>query len=1798
MAFKTELRDLVSVSAKLSLMLPLCLAIFLKSDKVLGQTNISQASQSSQTEEPSSEQRQVEQLDTQEIYSQASSFEESECSDEFNYASCVHLRYQQRVTEDRQSLSASTSDVKVINLQKGRISDSPDVIYKKYYENNLESVESSHANCTDCSEEYQQQQIFEYHNSLLPGDIESFTQSIPPAELSNVETVISSEPALRQTQFTIEDSNSLSGQAQFPRNPGFKHVDTSLKSISVSKIITENEKLLLSATETLPSNRSDTSCESTSTANERGECYLQLRQDAEKSLANARNPTDEAQAFLSLGNAYLGLEEYEKARQSFQDALERYGSAFPDGRANALIGIALSSREPGSTSEAIAQAEEAFNITTTLQLASQPSRLLRLATFFYGLSEAGGEQKNGERALELSHQAFQISSELGNVPQEVISSLVLLGAIYSSLERYSDAVAVYEQLPSLYQSTENRVGQINALIILGDAYMATESYTSARTVLEKVSTIIADNDDSSAEDRARVLLKLAEVYFNLGLAADFNKGELFTKAEESATEARRLFREKAAQAKENGEEISANTQAGIARSLEVLSNIYFAQGQYSDGLDSLTEMFAIPRELADRVSNNNDVQDVIENVSFIGDAIGVLQIFFPPLRAINVIVNIASLLSIADDVPILYESFTDILRGVRSHVRRDRRSEITQSLEEQLRIIRNADSHNDDSRKKSEELDLLTQLGILHLNFQEYQEAEKRFEEVLSLVGESNNDSSFVFIYQAEALLRLGEIASAQGDTGKARENSARALELFKRLQEATPAEAAQDYRARVRAGEARTRLSLSTIAFKIGDYSQALSEGEISLQLFQGLGKSYLAEQAETQIVLGRLHLRLRRYDTALSYVEGAQDIYQQISDPVGQGSALLVLSDLYRNLGQYQDSLESSRTALRLFQNSGDQSRKAEALLLIGTALQAQRRFREASKAYELAYDLQEEVEARVNPQEGLIPKVFRGVIVLANSVLNIFVRNPFDLSDAHRFVEQLGTVVYFTEGAFAQLGLENDYISSGENIQAEEYFKRSQKIAERLGDRIAEAQAMLGLSNLYLTQNNYADAQEEAQEALNIFQSTDDRSGEAYALLVLSQASLGRGKEEKESLQRRDEYYDQAIAYAQEASIVLQINISQLLPQPIQPSHPSQQESHSVRPSNTNSSLSRCEVDDRYGMSLAHSSIGDVLAAQANIITDDESAKSQGNALAIIFYKKAVVCREEIRQEVVSLSPRLQRAYVGTLVETYRRLVDLLLQENRVEEALQVMELLRVQEVEDFLRTTRQNLDVPELYVHPGEDITLEAYLDLQQEALKIIRARRVLYEARKQRSLTSEEDSRWQELDDGFPSFQQFLTRQFVGFVNSPDIKQHLAALSDIARDRNIPIRDLEDFSTTVEGIEERVKANVVLLYPVSLIDRLELIVVVPGAAPINVPIEDAGRVNLNNSIALFLDSLNNFSDQEITQNYAQKLYNWLIQPIEQFLPPTDDRGEAILLYAPDSQLRYIPLAALHDGNQWLAERFQINYFTGRSVYGLLGGFPPRPRVFAGAVTQNSSITVQGQTYPFDSLSFAGSEVSTIASLVTPDQISLLLDESLTRDAVLDQMDENDVVHFATHAQFSLQGPEFSFILLGDNQYISLADFKQESEQEEGTSRNSISGGLRFPNIDLIVLSACDTAKGIADRDRTTDDASSRNGEEILSFGYLMQDAGIRAAISSLWKISDGGTMAFMRVFYEGLLQQGMTSSEALTRAQRILIGTSDFSNERHELIQQLTDQGVPPEVVMALNHPSFWAPFILIGNGLW
>ncbi|MGB3491856.1 MAG: CHAT domain-containing protein [Elainellaceae cyanobacterium] len=218
-------------------------------------------------------------------------------------------------------------------------------------------------------------------------------------------------------------------------------------------------------------------------------------------------------------------------------------------------------------------------------------------------------------------------------------------------------------------------------------------------------------------------------------------------------------------------------------------------------------------------------------------------------------------------------------------------------------------------------------------------------------------------------------------------------------------------------------------------------------------------------------------------------------------------------------------------------------------------------------------------------------------------------------------------------------------------------------------------------------------------------------------------------------------------------------------------------------------------------------------------------------------------------------------------------------------------------------------------------------------------------------------------------QADLMQQFQEFADSAEVQRAISQL------QSLPAQLPLDTLTILQDDLQQLEQNAVVLYPLILEDRLELILVSATAPPIQRTVE-VSRVELNQTTVAFRQALENPISDPLPM--AQQLYTWLLQPFADELTA----GETdTILYAPDRQLRYIPLAALHDGEQWLAERYAINNMSAASLTDLdrPSQVTPQAQVLAAAHTEGSFEVVMGnRPVQIQGFAFGLPEVEAIAN----------------------------------------------------------------------------------------------------------------------------------------------------------------------------------------------------------------------------
>ena len=296
--------------------------------------------------------------------------------------------------------------------------------------------------------------------------------------------------------------------------------------------------------------------------------------------------------------------------------------------------------------------------------------------------------------------------------------------------------------------------------------------------------------------------------------------------------------------------------------------------------------------------------------------------------------------------------------------------------------------------------------------------------------------------------------------------------------------------------------------------------------------------------------------------------------------------------------------------------------------------------------------------------------------------------------------------------------------------------------------------------------------------------------------------------------------------------------------------------------------------------------------------------------------------------------------------------------------------------------------------------------------------------------------------------------------------------------------------------------------------------------------------------------------------SQQLHKWIIDPIQAEL---DHHNIDNLAFIMDEGLRTFPIAALHNGEQFLIEQYSLGLMPTFSLTELM------PTNNGINHLRQSQVLAMGASQ-FNNqppLPAVEAELSLIAGDIWEGKS--FLNENFTLENLRTEIakEQYGIVHLATHAVFEADDFDSSYIQLWDEQ-ITLSELE--------------SLNLSQTSIDLLILSACNTAIG------------NKNAE--YGFAGFAVNAGSQSALASLWPVSDEGTLGFMSQFYEQYAQ-GSTRSEALRQAQlNMLQGDLFFVNgtiigpnqEEIAVIPELTESGN-----WDFSHPFYWSAFTMIGN---
>jgi CHAT domain-containing protein/uncharacterized protein HemY len=909
------------------------------------------------------------------------------------------------------------------------------------------------------------------------------------------------------------------------------------------------------------------------------------------------------------------------------------------------------------------------------------------------------------------------------------------------------------------------------------------------------------------------------------------------------------------------------------------------------------------------------------------------------------------------------------------------------------------------------------------------------------------------------------------------------------------------------------------------------------------------------------------------------AKSIAEQIKDTAGMAAALEEIGLAYYDRGDYDTAMNTLKETLRLQEQLKDVREQAGALNQIGMVHRAKGEYPQAIESYQKAQTL----NSTLGDRKVLIQTLVNlGIVYRAQGNYGAALQT---YQQALKVQEVLGD-----KGPLARLfnGIGNVYWSQGNYTQAIEYFQKSLRLAEELKQARVVATLLNNLGEAYASAGDYETALVYYGKSLTLTEASKDKRQLASILSNMGNVERQRGatalalESYQKSLNLREELKDKAgIAEALERIALLRSergNNAEALPL-----------------AERAASIAK-EIGKRETFWQARATAGKVYRALKQV---PEARGAFAEAIGVI---------EDLRRQVAGGEENRQR-YFEDKVSPYYEMADLLVGENKLDEALRYAERAKARVLLDVLQGGRNDIikrmtESEQARERKLKDEIVVLNVQVQRESARV-------------QSDKSRLTNLQARLDEARLEYADFQTNLYAAH---PDLRvqrgeARIATLMELGKllpdtntalleymvgaDRTLlfvltkPKKAVEPLS---KGNQQRVSGA-----PVKANDHS------PGATPeVHVYPLNIGRGELMRRTERFRKTLAN---RDILFNEeAQQLYDLLLAPAAAELQ-TRQR----LILAPDAALWDLPFQALRSPhNEYLIERYALSFVPSLSVLGemirereRLLSQPANDTLFLAfgnpklaardetitPGTSMSSNTAQPNSTPANEaqpsviqnnsladLPEAERQVHAIAALYGARRSRVFTGAQANEEQFKREAGNFRILHLATHGVLDDASPLYSYVLLarstdnvsGNNTAINSVNVSRDSGED------GLLEAWELMRLDLraemVVLSACETARGRVGQ-----------GEGMIGLSWALFVAGSPTTLASQWKVESASTTELMLNFYRHLSvnsAQGLprraakpeTKAEALRQAALLLLRSKTYA------------------------HPFYWAGFVIVGDG--
>jgi CHAT domain-containing protein/Flp pilus assembly protein TadD len=865
-------------------------------------------------------------------------------------------------------------------------------------------------------------------------------------------------------------------------------------------------------------------------------------------------------------------------------------------------------------------------------------------------------------------------------------------------------------------------------------------------------------------------------------------------------------------------------------------------------------------------------------------------------------------------------------------------------------------------------------------------------------------------------------------------------------------------------------------------------------------------SKQAKVQTII--VVLCAMMLQTVTSHAQAIGDTRSLPPPPPAVGDTKS-LSDL-EHQGKYAEALELYKANLKQARESGQKAQEGQALRGIGIISLLMGNYDETIKNYNEAL------------------QVFRGLRMPAEEaqVLNsigVAYGDTSQYKDALAAFEASLKIVQSTGDQATEAQVLNNmgiaYKDMGRYTEALQKYETSLKIAQQISDEPTQAQVLNNIALIRKLMGRYEEALQTYEAALKVFRARHMKAEELRAL-------LGKGSvyAEMDKLEAALEQYQESLKVAQaiedkggEGWVQRSIAAADVKLGKYEEALQACQRALSISES----------IGDRDNTFRCYQVLG---AAYRALGRKDE---------AIAAYQKALTHLEAMRSSVVGgEEEKITYLHAEDKAAAYQSLVELLLQQNKVDEALATLERAKSKQLIDALRLRALTVSDPNLRSLLAKTEDLEMALATQERA-RLAEISKPTEQQNKDKVdnlslLVAQTRSQLLQVTNSIraanPDYERFIS------VKIPDlsiIQSHLPP--NVVMVEYLPLDTaLVIFVVTKEGTQARSVA----------VSRQRIETLVAAFRAEVHAMESARGAVLATRHGENVETVRRWDWTSERSRHLREtlttLYGYLIAPIQ-----SDIANKETVVVVPSGALYYLPFQALAREQ---ADK-SLKFFVEEKQLAML----PSLQLWNQIINQqtvndgtNTSSVKGGRLAAFGNpdgtLPGAKEEVQQLGSLfnnalvyVGP-EATLSHIENLPKDVTM--------AHFATHGHLEEQDINECYLIFARGEKLKLGDVY------------GLAG--KYP-AQLTVLSACETALG-----------QEWPGNEVAHLANGFVEAGSTTIIASLWQVSDASTAALMEEFYRQL-KAGKGIAEAKRLAEITLLRNPETS------------------------HPYYWAPFILIGN---